>query len=120
MVAKSRSKYGNVRTESHGITFDSKAEAKRYRELKLLEEAKLIHTLELQPAFPLHAPSPAEPEPLLLGHYIADFSYFDLKVQAWIVEDVKGGKATQTPLFSWKWKHVQAQYPTFKFKIIGG
>ena len=120
MVAKSRSKYGNVRTESHGITFDSKAEAKRYGELKLLEKAKLIHTLELQPAFPLHAPSPAEPEPLLLGHYIADFSYFDLKVQAWIVEDVKGGKATQTPLFSWKWKHVQAQYPTFKFKIIGG
>ncbi|MDD3747626.1 MAG: DUF1064 domain-containing protein, partial [Anaerostipes sp.] len=43
------SKYGARKTVIDGITFDSKREAKRYQELKLLEQAGEISYLELQP-----------------------------------------------------------------------
>lgn len=41
-------KYKNKKITLDGITFDSRKEANRYRELKLLERAGEIHTLELQ------------------------------------------------------------------------
>ena len=39
-----KSKYGNIKTRVDGILFDSKKEAKRYLELKLLEKAGRIVT----------------------------------------------------------------------------
>ena len=45
------SKYGAIRTTVDGVTFASKAEARRYAELKLLEQAGEIKGLELQPKF---------------------------------------------------------------------
>ena len=48
-----RSKYGNKKTIVDDIEFDSIAEARRYRELKLLEAAGEIEGLVLQPPFPL-------------------------------------------------------------------
>ena len=44
-------KYRNIKTEIDGIKFDSKKEAKRYSELKMLESASAINQLELQPQF---------------------------------------------------------------------
>jgi hypothetical protein len=43
-----RSKYGNRKTEAHGLLFDSKLEARRYTELLLLQSAGEISGLERQ------------------------------------------------------------------------
>lgn len=114
----SRHKYGAVRTEIDGISFASKAEARRYAELKLLEKAGKIEGLELQPVFPLTTQlttgtfrgagkALAGTWPVI-GKYVADFKYFNLEAPTgWIVEDVKGFK---TDLYRWKKKHVEAQY----------
>lgn len=42
------SKYHSKKEEVNGIVFDSKKEANRYRQLLLLERAKVIQDLELQ------------------------------------------------------------------------
>jgi len=108
-----RSKYGAVRTTVDGITFASKAEARRYRELKMLEKAGQISDLQLQPKYRLLAASTtgtirgALRELPCVGHYIADFAYYDERIGQRIIEDVKGVK---TALYRWKKKHTEAQY----------
>ena len=92
-------KYKSVRTTVGGITFDSKSEARRYSELRLLEREGQISDLELQPSFIL-APSvrfhdAKRTKPAL--KYIADFEYMEKGVK--IIEDVKG---MQTPAFKIK------------------
>lgn len=76
------------------MVFDSKAEARRYRELLQLERAGVISKLTLQPGFSLSCGG----QPVLLKSkrypngrrvtYRADFSYRESG--AMIVEDVKG------------------------------
>lgn len=104
---KRTNKYGAKRTIAHGITFDSKAEADRYCELRLLERAGEITNLELQPKFPLII------EGKDCGFYRADFQYFsrptNTKRGEHIVEDVKS-KATKTKLYDLKKKLVAALY----------
>ena len=85
------SKYYNIKSLVDGIQFDSKKEAARYGELKLLERAGEISELQVQPSFNLMV------NDQLICKYIADFSYLieDKKypgVYATIVEDVKGCK----------------------------
>ena len=46
-------KYGNKKIEVDGIEFDSKKEARRYCELKVMERAGVISGLELQKEFEL-------------------------------------------------------------------
>lgn len=81
---KSVSKYRNVRTVVDGITFQSKKEAKRWQELKLLWASTEILFLERQPRFKLEVCGQ------LVATYVADFRYFDVKPERWIVEDCKG------------------------------
>ena len=50
---KRPNKYAAKKVTVDGITFHSSGEAARYRELKLLERAGLISSLEFQPCFPL-------------------------------------------------------------------
>lgn len=83
------SKYGNKKVVIDGLTFDSKREAKRYSELKLLERAGQIDTLTLQPKFTLipgqrNAGGKAE-RPVV---YIGDFMYRENG--QFVVEDTKG------------------------------
>jgi len=96
--------------------FDSAAECKRYGELKLLEKAGQIWDLELQPVFPLRVASTtgtalgaakalAGTHVNCIGLYRADFAYHGPSGR--VVEDLKGFK---TPLYSWKKRHVEAQY----------
>ena len=121
-LSRSRSKYG-VRTDAagklartvDGHLFASKAEAKRYGELKLLQKAGAIFHVRVQPRFRLCAWTSKvqeEIQPLpALGEYRADFAYHLRAdcVCAWgcVVEDVKG---VDTPLSRWKRRHVEAQY----------
>lgn len=78
------SKYHAVRTEIDGIKFASKKEATRYRQLKLMEQAKAIQDLKRQVAFPLIKKSKYGRE----IKYIADFTYYDNGKL--VVEDTKG------------------------------
>lgn len=50
---RSKSKYGNKKTEIDGHMFDSKAEAQYYQELKLRERAGDILFFRLQPRYRL-------------------------------------------------------------------
>lgn len=105
-----RSKYGAVKVTIDGVTFDSKAEARRYAELKLMEKAGEIYGLELQPEFPLMVPGrgPGGPyERVCLGKYIADFRYRLGRRGLLTIEDVKG---FDYPLGRWKRRHCEAQY----------
>ncbi|MEQ2775068.1 DUF1064 domain-containing protein [[Clostridium] innocuum] len=86
-----KSKYGAVKTKVDGIMFDSKREASRYQELRLLEQVGEITNLRLQVPFEL-IPKSKYGMPI---RYIADFTYNDLNGQL-IVEDAKGVK---TPVY---------------------
>jgi Protein of unknown function (DUF1064) len=111
--AKARSKYGAVRCEVNGRSFDSKAEAARYEWLLFLGSTGSIRNLELQPWWWLTV----QPNdwrdffPVRIGKYRADFAYEELTETGgrwdYVVEDVKGFK---TPSYRWKKKHFEAQY----------
>lgn len=97
-----KSKYGAVKTEVDGIKFDSKREALRYQELRLLEQAGEITNLRLQVPFEL-IPKSKHGMPV---RYIADFTYNDLNGQL-IVEDAKGVK---TPVYRLKRRMMAERY----------
>ncbi len=104
------SKYGAIKTTIDGIVFASKAEARRYAELRLLEKAGEIKGLELQPKFPIYVARPGSlsrtEKPVCT--YIADFRYRQGPTGILTVEDVKGVK---TAIYRLKKKLVEAQYP---------
>ena len=104
-------KYNAQPTMVDNIRFASKAEAKRYGELKMLEKAGKISDLCLQPRFPLLLANRLGIGTVSLGVYVADFQYVEYTHPSapgvLITEDVKGVK---TPLYRWKKKHVEAQY----------
>lgn len=102
-------KYGNKKVVVDGIEFDSKKEAQRYCELKLMQRAGVISELQLQKDFEL---IPAQYESferygkngqrLRDGRrcveksciYKADFAY--MKDGQLVVEDVKGYRDPQS------------------------
>lgn len=95
-----------------GIRFSSKAEAKRYGELKLLERAEAIRELEIQPAFPLEIVNPLNGEVTQVGVYKADFRYRQMGLHPSfrsqvVVEDVKG---MSTVVYRLKKRIVEALY----------
>jgi len=98
-VIKKMSKYKAIRTEVDGITFASRREANRFKELQFLRSQHRISDLILQPKFPV----------VVCGKkictYIADFMYHENGNQ--IIEDVKGVK---TPVYRIKKKLVEAIY----------
>lgn len=87
------SKYHAKKTTVDGITFDSKKEAERWTELKILERAGVIEQLKRQVKFELIPKLPGE----RAVNYYADFTY--LCNGKLVVEDVKGYK---TPVYRLK------------------
>jgi len=115
-AAKPRRKYRNQPTTVDGIRFASKAEARRYAELRLLEKAGQITGLELQPRYQLTCRARTGRGQHKVGEYIADFIYFEgNKV---VVEDVKSPPTAKNALFRWKLKHFEAEYG-IKLTLIG-
>ncbi len=92
-----------------GIRFASKKEARRFEELKLLEQAGELFHLSRQVRFPLEVSGPGYPAVTIIGAYVADFVYFTKPNHGGsrVVEDAKGFR---TPMYRWKKKHVEAQY----------
>ena len=108
-------KYRNIKTEIDGINFASKAEAKRYGELKLLEKAGEIRNLGLQPEFLLQEQFvSSDGKKVRAITYRADFEYIDAKTGEHIVEDVKG---MQTKEFQLKMKMFLKRYQQYKFLL---
>lgn len=95
-----RSKYGNHKCSADGLSFDSKKEMRRYHDLKYRVLAREISELKCQVKFSIDVNG------LRICNYIADFTYME-RGQL-VVEDVKGGKATQTPASRLKVKLMQA------------
>lgn len=90
-------KYGAIATEIDGIRFDSKAEARRYGELKLMERAGEIHSLIVHPQYEL---LPAVRDKKLKRIlYEADFMYIEEATGTMVLEDVKG---VRTPVYRLK------------------
>ena len=100
-------KYGNHKAKVDGMIFDSKREANRYIELRLLEKAGEISDLQTQVKFVLiptqreestevykSGPKKGLPKPGLVIErevtYIADFVYIDNLTKKKVVEDTKG------------------------------
>lgn len=81
-------KYNARKVEIDSITFDSKKEAARYCELKLMQRAGEIRGLQLQVEYELIPKQAGE----RACNYIADFVYQDVATGKTIVEDVKGYK----------------------------
>lgn len=95
------SKYRNTPTEIDGIRFASKKEARRYADLKLLERAKQIENLVLQPRYPLTVAG------LHVATYVGDFQYDEVKSGRRVTEDAKG---VVTDVFRIKAKLFHALY----------
>ena len=79
-------KYRNKRVVVDGISFDSKKEAARYKELRMLERAEIISGLQLQVPFELIPKQNGE----RACTYKADFVYEQNGKK--VVEDTKGMK----------------------------
>ena len=95
-------KYRNIPVVIDGIRFASKAEGRRYSELKLLEKAGEISKLELQPRYKIIV------EGILICTYVADFKFEQRHKSGMfftVVEDVKG---ILTPIYKLKKKLVKA------------
>lgn len=90
-----KNKFNAVKEKVDGIEFDSKTEAKRYRELVMRVRAGEIKDLEVQPVYVLvksvKFSGDAKAKPAM--RYTADFRYYDIKKGEVVVEDVKS-KAT--------------------------
>jgi hypothetical protein len=118
LIKKDSNKFGAKLVEIDGYTFQSGVEGKRYEQLRLTAQAGQIQDLKV------HAPAieilPAFRDRYGKRHkatfYIPDFSYYELG--QFVIEDVKGGEATQTALFKLKYKMVLLRYPEIDFHII--
>lgn len=103
------SKYRNKPTVVDGIRFDSKAEARRWDQLRMMEKAGEITDLKRQVSYALTVNGK------LVGRYVGDFQYA-LPSGDIVTEDVKG---VETPVFRLKSKIFSAIYGR-DIAIIGG
>lgn len=107
------SKYNNKKVQVDMRVFDSVLEAKRYRQLVLLERAKAIKNLQLQVPFLLQESFRKNGKTYRKIEYIADFVYE--KNCKTVVEDTKGVK---TDVFEIKRKLFERRYPHLSIKIV--
>lgn len=104
-------KYRNVPTVIDNIHFDSKAEGRRYQQLKVFIKAGLITDLVPHPRYLLIPKyTNAKGDKIQAAYYEADFSYYDTEKGAYVIEDVKR-KATATAVYKFKKKLFEYNYP---------
>lgn len=113
-----KSKFQSVECVVDGIRFQSRLEARRYTQLKQMEQEGVIHNLVLQPKFLIQERfkdqySGKVYQPI---HYIGDFLYVADGCQQ-VVEDAKG---FATDVFKLKFKLVIYKYPEIKFVLLKG
>lgn len=97
------SKYGNIHTYCDGMWFDSRKEADRWIQLKLLAKAGEIEDLHRQVRFELIRKN----DKYRAVAYVADFVYVDCRTGDTVVEDVKG---VRTEVYKLKKKLMYDRY----------
>ncbi len=100
-MSERRGKYNARKTEVDGFIFDSRKEANRYQELKMLEAAGEIANLVMQVRYPCIINGKT------VCSYIADFEYITTVDDKLHTEDVKGYK---TDVYKLKKKLVEALF----------
>ena len=106
-MSRSRSKYGNKKVELDGMTFDSKAEARYYSELKIRQRADEILFFRVQPRYRLLDGFEKDGKKYRAIDYIADFEIHHKDGSIEVV-DVKGHI---TDVFRIKEKMFNKKYP---------
>lgn len=106
-----KNKYGAIKVKVGDITFDSKAEHKRWLELRILERAGEIEGLECHPVFD------AIVNRDLVCKIELDFRYYDKKDHRLIYEDVKAS-GTFTPVSRLKHKLLHALFPEIEVRLV--
>jgi len=106
-------KYNARKTIIDGITFDSRREAERYQELKVLERAGYIEGLLIQPKYTLVEGFEYRGKRVRPITYIGDFQY--VENGEIVVEDVKGMK---TAVYRLKSKLMKWRYPQIDFREV--
>lgn len=99
------SKYHSRKTEIDGIMFDSKREANRYCELKLMERAGEITDLRRQVRYEINQPYEIAGKKVRGIYYVADFVYCEKGEP--VIEDVKG---MRTDVYKIKKKLFESKY----------
>ena len=87
-----KSKYGARKTELDGMVFDSRHEAMRWRDLKMLQRGGEIVDLQRQVKYIL-VPAQVDENGKVAERavcYVADFVYRDVRSGETVVEDAKG------------------------------
>ena len=110
----SGSKYKSKKAEVDGYTFDSKAEARYYEQLKWLLANKEIKSFRLQPRYTLLESFRKNGKTFRKIEYIADFEIHHIDGSIEVV-DVKG---FETPVFSIKRKLFEKLYPDHRLSIV--
>ena len=113
-------KYHNTKTVADGIKFDSKIEAERYAQLKMMERAGVIRDLELQPEYELIPSFRKDGKTWRRTVYKADFRYILAEDDSYIIEDVKGSTSVITDVFRLKQKLFEYKYPEYTISIVTG
>lgn len=103
-------KYRNVKCVYDGLKFDSKKEAQRYAELKVLEKCGAIQNLKTQVKFCI---VPKTEKNRRARFYIADFVYTENGAQT--IEDVKSPITRRNPVYSLKKALVLVNYAEYNF-----
>lgn len=104
-------KYHNQKTTVGDMVFDSKKEANRFQELRLLERSGVISDLKMQVRFLI---CPKEGGNKRARYYVADFVYKEGGKA--IIEDVKSEITRKNAVYSLKKALVQWQYPDYIFR----
>ena len=101
-MARRPRKYGNEPVYVDGIRFESKREARRYRDLTLLSRAGEVRNLELQKSFDICIGE------FHVCKYRADFTYEERQPDGSWAEVVEDAKGVATPLFRLKQQLMRA------------
>lgn len=99
-------KYHAQKITIDGERFDSKGEADRYCQLKLLERARVVQSVSRQPRFVLCVNGDE------ICELVGDYAYFENGRQ--VIEDFKG---VMTPVFRLKRKLFRALYPNLELRV---
>ncbi len=102
-----KSKYGSKKITIDGITFDSKAEARYYKQLKWLQENNQILFFRIQPRYLLQEAFKKNGIAYRKIEYVADFEVHKLDGSIEVV-DIKG---VETEAFRIKQKLFEFKYP---------
>jgi hypothetical protein len=112
-----RTKYGNIRVRHDGKWFDSKKEARRYKELCLLEAAGKISQLMIHPKYTLQASFRDRGGRAVRAiNCTWDFSY--VEGDRIVVEDVKSPATREEAAYNIRRRMFIKRFPDIEFREV--